>query len=61
VQVSDDVEISVNVPLDSDGFLRRGCPTCEREFKWLPSEESESAARGGYYCPYCAVQAPEDS
>jgi hypothetical protein len=61
--VSDDiVTTSVAVPLDGDGFLRRECPTCEREFKWLPSEgETEGAApdSAGYYCPYCAVQANE--
>ena len=50
----------MSVPLDSDGFLRRECPTCEREFKWLPSDDSEPAAPGGYFCPYCGVQAPED-
>lgn len=50
----------MSVPLDSDGFLRRECPTCEREFKWLPSDESDPAEPGGYYCPYCAVQAPVD-
>jgi hypothetical protein len=50
----------MTLPLDSDGFLRRECPTCEREFKWLPSEESDPAEPGGYYCPYCAIQAPED-
>ena len=47
----------MTVPLDSDGFLRRECPTCEREFKWLPSDDSEPAEPGGYYCPYCAIQA----
>lgn len=37
-------------PLDSDGFLRRECPTCEREFKWLPSceGEAEQAKLGTY-------------
>ncbi len=50
------------IPLDSDGFLRRECPTCEREFKWLPAsgedEGSETSANGGYFCPYCGVQSP---
>jgi hypothetical protein len=40
--------------------------TCGREFKWLPSQqdadaESPAATRmpdHGYFCPYCAVQAP---
>ncbi len=54
----------MSVPLDSDGFLRRECPTCEREFKWLPAPEDQEAAEppdGGYFCPYCANQAPADS
>jgi hypothetical protein len=58
--VSGDVELSMSVPLDSDGFLRRECPTCEREFKWKHAEDDEQATpapEGGYYCPYCAVQA----
>lgn len=52
----------MSLPLDGDGFLRRECPTCEREFKWRPSEsEAEGATPdpAGYYCPYCGVQAKE--
>ena len=55
---------SMSLPLDSDGFLRRECPTCEREFKWLYSGGAEAHGSeatvpdGGYYCPYCGVQAP---
>jgi hypothetical protein len=59
----DDVIMGMSVPLDSDGFLRRECPTCEREFKWLQSSEDEADATpppdGGYFCPYCAIQAPD--
>jgi len=58
-------QFSVSLPLDTDGFLRRECPTCEREFKWLSSEEADAEAEefreGGYYCPYCAIQAPVDA
>src|SRR5687767_1509501 len=62
--MSNDVELSVSFPLDSDGFLRRECPTCEREFKWRYIEdegESEPMPDGGNFCPSCAVQAPPDS
>jgi hypothetical protein len=54
---------SMTVQLDGDGFLRRECPTCEREFKWFSSAvgEGEPPAAGGHYCPYCAVQAPPGS
>lgn len=53
----------MSIPLDSGGFMRRECPTCERELKWLGAqddEESTPAPEGGYFCPYCAVQAPAD-
>jgi hypothetical protein len=60
-----EVTLGISVPLDSDGFLRRECPTCEGEFKWLPSGEDDSQSTetpdGGYFCPYCAIQAPPDS
>jgi len=62
--MSDEIEMSMTVPLDSDGFLRRQCPTCEREFKWKPAQDDEDAAAapdGGYFCPYCVVQAPPGS
>jgi hypothetical protein len=55
----------MSIPLDSDGFLRRECPICEREFKWLHTSNEEvnpvPAADGGYFCPYCGVQAPADT
>lgn len=59
--MADEYETSMSVPLDSDGFLRRQCPTCERELKWLGEEDGEEPLEppeGGYYCAYCAIQAP---
>lgn len=61
--MSDEYQTSMSVPLDSDGFLRRECPTCEQEFKvFVHQEEGEEADAqdappGGYHCPYCAIQA----
>jgi hypothetical protein len=62
-QVSAEFETSMSIPLDSDGFIRRECPTCERDlkWKWLDEEAGEQQAEpeeGGFYCPYCAIQAP---
>lgn len=61
----DDVSLSMSLPLDSDGFLRRECPTCERELKWLVSTvddaDGEAPPDGGYFCPYCGIQAPPDT
>lgn len=55
------VSREMSIPLDSDGFLRRECPTCEREFKWLHNPEGgatgEIPSDGGYFCPYCGIQA----
>ena len=57
-----DVELSMSLPLDRDGFLRRECPACEREFKWRPTPEGEEGvpAPAGYHCPYCARTASAD-
>jgi hypothetical protein len=54
-------ELTLSLPLDDDGFLRRECPHCEREFKWWPSDESDEPADGGYFCPYCGRQADGDA
>ncbi|MHB1344948.1 MAG: hypothetical protein ACYCX3_11420 [Thermoleophilia bacterium] len=61
--MSDSANIPMSLPLDGEGFLRRECPTCEREFKWAtsPEGESEPVADGGYFCPYCGIQAPPDA
>ncbi len=47
---------SISMPLDSDGFLRRKCPHCSREFKWHHGEPDEETAMDpdGYHCPYCS-------
>jgi hypothetical protein len=62
--MEDETSIAVPIPLDSDGFLRRECPTCEREFKWRPGADEETDTvqpdPAGYFCPYCGIQAPTD-
>lgn len=52
-------EIRVAVPLDSDGFLRRECPNCQREFKWFYHSEGDPNAEPAtqYFCPLCGVAA----
>ena len=55
----------VSVPLDTDGFVRRECPHCSRQFKWHSgpaNEEAENHARPpAYNCPLCGLPAPDDS
>lgn len=59
------MDIPVSLPLDSDGFLRRECPRCERQFKWHngpANEEAETHADPpAYYCPFCGEPAEHGS
>lgn len=43
--MDDEIKISVSIPLDDDGFLRRECPTCEQEFKWFNHDEGDQNAQ----------------
>ena len=53
---------SISLPLDSDGFLRRECPTCERQFKWRPSRDGEPVeSTDQYFCPRCGGAAGPDA
>jgi hypothetical protein len=59
-----DEQIAISIELDTDGFVRRACPTCEYEFKWLYTDDDESESSEpddrGFFCPYCGVQAQPD-
>jgi hypothetical protein len=63
--VGDDIEISVSLPLDTDGFLRRECPHCMHEFKWhngpASDEAEQHAAPPAYHCPLCGQPAGMES
>ncbi len=61
--MNDDMRIPVSLPLDRDGFLRRECPACEREFKWFSHQEGDPDAESVeiYFCPLCGAAAPTDS
>jgi len=58
------MDISVSLPLDSDGFIRRECPNCERQFKWHDGPANADAETeevlGTYYCPLCGEPAGAD-
>ncbi len=57
----EETEFALSFPADEDGFFRRACPTCTREFKWLHSEGSDSPGPPAeYFCPYCGVAAEPD-
>lgn len=57
------MEIPIEMPLDN-GYLRRECPHCEREFKWHhgPTDDAPPDAPnpGRYTCPYCGEKADHD-
>lgn len=63
--MDDKYEVQISIPLDSDGFLRRECPHCMRQFKWHDgpaNEEAEQhASPAAYSCPLCGTPAAEDS
>jgi hypothetical protein len=59
------VQVDVKLPLDVDGFLRRECPNCEREFKWHHGK-TDAAPEGFiypdvYWCPLCGKSATHGS
>lgn len=60
--MSDEISVSVALPLDDDGFLRRECPTCEQEFKWFNHGEASDDAEqvDQYFCPRCGQPAALD-
>lgn len=60
--MDDEIRINVQLPLDADGFLRRRCPTCGREFKWSSHQEGDRDAEhvDQYFCPLCGEPAPID-
>src|ERR1700694_4498832 len=55
------VSIKVSLPLD-EGYLRRECPTCLRQFKWWhgahPARPADVRDPDEYHCPYCNATAP---
>ncbi len=57
------MEIQMSLPLDQ-GFLRRECPHCERQFKWhhgpTESRPVDAVDPDVYFCPYCGETAPPD-
>lgn len=52
----------MQIPLDSDGFMRRECPNCEQQFKWRLSQTDDPVEHvDQYYCPLCGQAAGVDS
>ena len=60
--MDDRIEVSIEMPLDEDGFLRRECPTCEQQFKWYAHEAGDPDAEPAdqYFCPLCGAGSSVD-
>jgi len=54
--MSEEVIGVMELPLDAEGFVRRQCPHCRREFKWheSPSQTVDAIEEEDYHCPYCS-------
>lgn len=61
--MSDEIRVQVSLPLDDDGFLRRECPRCEREFKWFNHGDGDRDAEvvDQYFCPLCGESSGPES
>jgi hypothetical protein len=55
-QQGQESQFSLALPLDREGFLRRACPTCNRELKWKPGGGSGEPPERGLACPYCGIR-----
>jgi uncharacterized Zn-finger protein len=47
----------VMIPVDDDGYLRRECPYCIREFKITKNDFDGLDVEKEYSCPYCGQTA----
>lgn len=58
------MKIDLTLPLDGP-FLRRQCPSCQRQFKWHhgPTDDRPNDAEDPptYHCPYCGEPAETGS
>ncbi|WP_197677057.1 hypothetical protein [Friedmanniella luteola] len=60
-----EIKVSISIPQDSDGFIRRECPHCMQQFKWHDGPANEEAEHQtspvAYSCPLCGQPAALDS
>lgn len=58
------MDILIQYPLDTDGFVRRQCPVCGAQFKWhdesVNAEAEAIPEPPSYYCPLCGNPASTD-
>jgi len=56
------IEVSIEMPVDDDGFLRRQCPSCDQQFKWYAHDSGDPDAEPvhQFFCPLCGAGAAVD-
>jgi hypothetical protein len=60
--MDDSINVSFSIPTDDDGFFRRECPRCEREFKQFNhSDDADETHADQYFCPLCGEPSNSDS
>ena len=59
------ITLSMEIPrLTQTGSSAVSAPPASGSSEWLPAAEDDDAVSpldGGYFCPYCGVQAPDDA
>jgi len=56
--MSDNIQISINIPLDDEGMLGRECLKCKRYFKLKPGT---GLPTDYCHCPYCEYEGKADT
>jgi len=56
------MELTFNIPCDSEGYVAFECPFCEIEFKLLGADfQKEEYAYEDLFCPYCGLADKRDA
>ncbi len=50
------MEISVKLPVDSDGFIEYECPYCKKIFRLNKNLFNDSENYFSLHCPYCGIE-----
>ena len=56
------MELTFNIPCDSEGYVAFECPFCEIEFKLLGADfQKEEYTYEDLFCPYCGLADKRDA
>lgn len=58
-------DLEIHLPLDSEGYLLRACPNCQKEFKLHALNDKHAKTQAvelsSYHCPLCGTCEEADS